>query len=345
MSKREGSTAPETERKQGKPDAKEWPLKDLPHADAAIVLGAGMRNKIAKRWKSENEEELKKLREFTTLKEKLVKNDVKGNEGTVETRTDKNGNEIIIETTTDKNGIKVIEIIEKEFVAGLELKMRAIAAFELLKYGKVKKIIVTGGDTSKGSGSLMAFLRDLLVSQIGKIIGSLLPKGTTTKDSPVGDEEVSQPIVSTTGVSEAKIVAHYLIEMGVAEQDILMETTSKNTTENIEKITAILEANGIMTVHLVTHEFHLPRTQQQFRNTIQRSGLAVEDLTAASAEALLDARSKLYEGLTDHYTFPKSLRHCPRRAIKTGVREFLRRVLNIVDPGDTIGRALANKVR
>ncbi len=210
-----------------------WVFESLPHADAALVLGAGLRRR-------------------------------------------------------EHDG---------KLLAGQELKMRALAALELLKHGKIDAIIVTGGSTAKDSLS-----------------------------------------------TEADVIEEYLVEMGVPREKIFKETTSKNTAQNIENCIGILTENGIKTVLVVTNEFHGPRAKQLFQNIMKKHGLDLEG-APISAEAVLNARSAHYNGLTAHYTFPESLKHCPRRAIKMGMRELLRRILIAIDPGDTIAKALANRVR
>ena len=66
-------------------------------------------------------------------------------------------------------------------------------------------------------------------------------------------------------ISEAQVMARLLSELGVPRDAILVETGSRNTYQNAVNTQAILEAQGIDRVLLVTSAFHMRRAVAVFR--------------------------------------------------------------------------------
>lgn len=58
---------------------------------------------------------------------------------------------------------------------------------------------------------------------------------------------------------EAEYMRDYLLEKGVPAEQILAETSSTNTRENLEHARELLEGSGAETVLIVTSQYHLPR--------------------------------------------------------------------------------------
>ena len=98
---------------------------------------------------------------------------------------------------------------------------RLINAVQLYKYGKVNKLILTGGSAT--------------------IIGEKR--------------------------SESAIIARYLSDLGIPEQDVFVEESSRNTYENALYTQALLEEKGMQNAScvLVSSAFHLPRATRCFQ--------------------------------------------------------------------------------
>ncbi|CAM4208623.1 YdcF family protein [Paenibacillus tarimensis] len=60
-------------------------------------------------------------------------------------------------------------------------------------------------------------------------------------------------------LAEAEGMRNYLLERGVPESDILLETTSTSTYDNLLNSKAIMRENDINKVVIITHEFHSAR--------------------------------------------------------------------------------------
>ncbi|MDG0792506.1 YdcF family protein [Cohnella ginsengisoli] len=65
--------------------------------------------------------------------------------------------------------------------------------------------------------------------------------------------------------NEADIARRQLIELGVADSDILVENRSLNTEQNAVYTAALLRASGLTHPILVTSAFHMPRAVREFR--------------------------------------------------------------------------------
>lgn len=58
---------------------------------------------------------------------------------------------------------------------------------------------------------------------------------------------------------EAHVMRDVLMELGVAEGDILCDASSFNTRQNIENAARLLEGRSVQKVCIVTSDYHLPR--------------------------------------------------------------------------------------
>ncbi len=64
--------------------------------------------------------------------------------------------------------------------------------------------------------------------------------------------------------SEARLLKQFSIDFGIAEENILIETASRNTYENAVNTKVLLEEHGIARIILVTSASHLPRAMGCF---------------------------------------------------------------------------------
>ncbi len=71
--------------------------------------------------------------------------------------------------------------------------------------------------------------------------------------------------------AEAKIARRILIDLGVPESKILVETRSINTTQNARYSAEILRAQGLTQPILVTSAFHMKRAVLNFKKRTTRS--------------------------------------------------------------------------
>lgn len=58
---------------------------------------------------------------------------------------------------------------------------------------------------------------------------------------------------------EGEVMRKYLIEHGVPAEEILADTASFNTRENLRNAAALLEGRGVRRVCIVTSDYHVPR--------------------------------------------------------------------------------------
>jgi uncharacterized SAM-binding protein YcdF (DUF218 family) len=198
--------------------------------------------------------------------------------------------------------------VKNRILPDIESKMRALAAFELLRNGIVPNIVFTGGK--------MKFPEE-------------------------GAREM--PDVS---IAEAmkKYLEPYLRKEKIEESRILVDDQSINTAENLQNALKILKAEGLNKFYLETNEYHLGRGRQIFENILEKE-TGFELMGAKAAEELLKLRSPHYKELVSHYEFPEALKKSPKAAITKGLKEFLRRLLIYCDPNDRAATFLANIVR
>jgi len=78
-------------------------------------------------------------------------------------------------------------------------------------------------------------------------------------------EGVAPKLVLTGGVgdgmllSEAEVGRTYVVKQGVPASDVLIETTSRTTRENLSEARAVMQANALETAVLVSDPYHLRR--------------------------------------------------------------------------------------
>lgn len=68
------------------------------------------------------------------------------------------------------------------------------------------------------------------------------------------------------GVSEAELMARFLVDLGVDRRDLLLEDASRTTRENARNVAQTLKTAGLgPDVTLITSAYHLPRALLEFR--------------------------------------------------------------------------------
>lgn len=182
------------------------------------------------------------------------------------------------------------------------------------------------------------------------------------------DKGLADKIILSGGIfqkeqetSVAELMKDYLVRRGVPAESITTEDQSKNTSENLINVLEILKKEKLKNALLETNEFHLGRATQTFKNILEKEGLTTEygefyglningiDFMPITAEELIKERSPRHQKLTEQFTFPEALNpKNPKVAIKaveTGSREFLRRLMIYIDPEDKIARFLINIFR
>ncbi len=142
--------------------------------------------------------------------------------------------------------------------------------------------------------------------------------------------------------SSAQVVGEYIAKKGVDPKDLILETKSKNTAENLENVLDFLEAKGIKSALIETNEYHLGRARQLLENILEKRGLKIEIATIA-AEKILKERSRHYKNFVSHYELPTSLTKSTMAALNKGLREVIRRIMIYVDKNDNIAKFLARR--
>lgn len=148
-----------------------------------------------------------------------------------------------------------------------------------------------------------------------------------------------------SGPTVSEVMKEYLVKHGVPDDDIIIDTKSKNTTQNLENIIPLTEGQGIGKFLLLTNEYHSARGEQRAQHELKKRGRDFDPNLSVTAEELLRERSRHYEDLVEHYEFPTSLGKAPGAAIVKGVHEFARRGLYYFDPEDKKITSLADKLR
>lgn len=73
---------------------------------------------------------------------------------------------------------------------------------------------------------------------------------------------------------EGQVMREYLIDRGIPAEQVLAETTSYNTRQNIENAAALLQDYPVESVLIVTSDYHLPRAMALARDQgLQASGI------------------------------------------------------------------------
>jgi|GEM_PF-1469664 len=180
--------------------------------------------------------------------------------------------------------------------------------------------------------SKMRSLGALELYRHGKIKKIIIPGG-------VGKEKFDE---ATPSISET--MRDYLVARGVPIEDIIIESESVNTKDNLEQIMPILEKNEIKKFLLETNEYHMGRSKDLLKNILKEKNITLES-SSVTAEEILRVRSLHYKKLVEAYEFPKSLKNASLSSVKKGMWEFLRRGLIAIDPHDKIATYVAKKVR
>lgn len=80
---------------------------------------------------------------------------------------------------------------------------------------------------------------------------------------------------------EAHAMRNYLMELGVPQEQILMDDTSFNTRQNIANAAALLKDTDVHTVLMVTSDYHLPRAMALAEDQgLDATGIGAETLPA-----------------------------------------------------------------
>lgn len=120
-------------------------------------------------------------------------------------------------------------------------------------------------------GSPNRLVHSVQLYKLGKVKKLILTGGSATV---IGEK-----------VSEATTVARYLSDLGIPEQDVLVESISRNTHENALQTKALLEKLNMKDARclLVTSAFHQPRATRCF----QKVGV---DVTPIATDAFVPNR-------------------------------------------------------
>ena len=73
----------------------------------------------------------------------------------------------------------------------------------------------------------------------------------------------SDPEHSAT--SEAEAMQQFMLDLGVSEQAMVLESRSRNTTQNAEYSAEILAEQGIASILLMTFAYHMPAAKGLFQ--------------------------------------------------------------------------------
>ena len=196
--------------------------------------------------------------------------------------------------------------------AGIETKMRAIAAFELLRHGIVKNVIFTGGimENEPFGRSLASVSREFALK--------LLAKENERRE----------------------------IEDRIPDSAIVVAADSKNSAEDVEEgLRVARDSFHAQSAYIATTGFHVPRVLITGEHLARQYGVTA-GVRGIGAEDILRARSSHYEDLLGYFEFPTSVVRQPKLALKKGFREFVRRrVMMLFDPNDELGRSRAHKER
>jgi uncharacterized SAM-binding protein YcdF (DUF218 family) len=75
---------------------------------------------------------------------------------------------------------------------------------------------------------------------------------------------------------EAEVIAHYLTSLGVPEESLILESTSRNTYENAVNVAAILSAQDVQgPVRLISSAMHMHRAFKSFELALKDTGISI----------------------------------------------------------------------
>jgi len=119
----------------------------------------------------------------------------------------------------------------------------------------------------------------------------LSSRGTPHKPPPI-DKNTKHP------VDECQIMANYMMKQGINQEKILLESWSRDTIGNAY---AILTHHCIPTnlrhIHIITSDFHMPRSKDIFNKVFSLFPLDVFELSYYSTESTLTISDKEQESL------------------------------------------------
>jgi Uncharacterized conserved protein len=101
-------------------------------------------------------------------------------------------------------------------------------------------------------------------------------------------QEGRAPVLLVSGSDQARKLAAGYTRSGVPAQDLLVEARSRNTHENARNSAALLQADGLGTILLVTSPIHMRRASAAFRH----EGVRVTPTPADDDDQALLARSR-----------------------------------------------------
>lgn len=101
-------------------------------------------------------------------------------------------------------------------------------------------------------------------------------------------------VLATTGC-EAEVAAHILRDLGVADQQILLDDQSLNTADNARNTAALMAQYGYRRPILVTSAFHMARSVKQFA----KNGVTVQPYPA-------DYLVNVHSGFEWHHLWPSA---------------------------------------
>lgn len=89
-------------------------------------------------------------------------------------------------------------------------------------------------------------------------------------------------------ISEADVIARYMIALGTSQSRILRDGLSRNTRENALNVASLLASETLEgQVRLVTSALHMPRALRTFHKVLNQQGIAICPISVGR-EALID---------------------------------------------------------
>ena len=81
--------------------------------------------------------------------------------------------------------------------------------------------------------------------------------------------------VFSDGVSEALVAERILLQLGLPQEQIIVETQARTTKENAAYTAALCHERGYQNVLLLTSALHMPRSMQFFERYLGEQGVKV----------------------------------------------------------------------
>lgn len=81
---------------------------------------------------------------------------------------------------------------------------------------------------------------------------------------------------ATYSIPEAQVIAHYLTSLGIPEDRLILESTSRNTYENAVNVSAILAEEDVEgPIRLVSSAMHMHRAYKSFELALNDTGITI----------------------------------------------------------------------